>query len=94
MLEVGRGTQGLRTQVLLQPFAHGVADRSAGLAIDPLVAVADSAIHNEFLHLSNLEMRKTNSSGWKLFRPDGPIASRSSKKLHERSRRFHLTTLI
>ena len=48
MLEVGRGKQGVRTQVLLQPFAYGVADRSAGLAIELFAVVADSAIHNEF----------------------------------------------
>ena len=46
MLEVGREAHGFRTKVLLQPFAHGIADRSAGLAID-LFAVA-SAIHDGF----------------------------------------------
>ena len=36
---------GVGTQVLLQPFADGVADRHAGLVIDPFETVIDSAIH-------------------------------------------------
>jgi hypothetical protein len=48
MLEVGRQTRGLWLKVLLQPFAHGVADRSAGLVIDAFAVVVDSAIHGEF----------------------------------------------
>jgi hypothetical protein len=48
VFEVGRWTQGLRAKVPLQPFAHGVADRSAGLAIDLFAVVGDSAIHDEF----------------------------------------------
>ena len=44
-LEVGGVSQRLGTQGLLQPFAYGVADRSARLSID-LLAV--SAIHDEF----------------------------------------------
>jgi hypothetical protein len=48
VFEVGRWMQGIRTKVLLQPFAHGVADRSAGLAIDLFAVVSDSAIHAEF----------------------------------------------
>ena len=48
MLEM-RGQGGLfRAEVLLQPFAHGFANRSAGLAIDLFAVVADSAIHGEF----------------------------------------------
>src|SRR5882724_226196 len=49
MLEMGRQTRGVRTKVLPQPFAYGVADRSAGLAID-LFAV-DSAVHGRFCFL-------------------------------------------
>jgi hypothetical protein len=45
MLKVGRQTRGLGAKALLQPFSHGVADRSAGLAIDGLAVVGDSAIH-------------------------------------------------
>jgi hypothetical protein len=51
MLEMGRQTRGLRTKVLLQPFAHGVADRSAGLAIDLFAVVVDSAFHGRFRFL-------------------------------------------
>jgi hypothetical protein len=58
MIEVGRGTDGFRRQILLQPLAHGVANRSAGLAIDPFV-VGDSAVHNAFL-LSIHWMRRTS----------------------------------
>ena len=40
--------RGLGAKALLQPFAHGIADRSAGLAIDLFAVVVDSAIHGEF----------------------------------------------
>jgi hypothetical protein len=48
MLEMGRQARGLGVKALLQPFAHGVADRSAGLAIDLFAVVVDSAHHGEF----------------------------------------------
>jgi len=51
MLEMGRQTRGVRTKVLPQPFAHGVADRSAGLAIDWFAVVVDSAVHRRFRFL-------------------------------------------
>jgi hypothetical protein len=51
MLEMGRQTRGVRTKVLPQPFAHGVADRSAGLAIDLFAVVVDSAVHARFRFL-------------------------------------------
>ena len=51
MLEVGRGTQGLGTKVLLQPLAHGITDRSAGLAIDLFAVVVDPAVHGRFRFL-------------------------------------------
>jgi hypothetical protein len=41
MLEMGRQGRCLRAEVMLQPFADGVADRSAGAAID-LLAIHDS----------------------------------------------------
>jgi len=34
MLQVGRQTRIIRTQVLLQPYTYGVADRSTGPMID------------------------------------------------------------
>jgi hypothetical protein len=48
MLKVRRRTQEFGAKVLLQPFAYGIADRSAGLAIDPFAVVVDSAIHGGF----------------------------------------------
>jgi hypothetical protein len=45
MPEMGRGRA--ETQVLLQPLADGIADRSAGLAIDLFALVGDSAVHGE-----------------------------------------------
>jgi hypothetical protein len=51
MLKVGREGRGLRTQVPLQPLADGVADRSAGLAVDLFTVVVCSAIHEAALHL-------------------------------------------
>jgi len=54
MLEVGRKARGFRAKVLLQPFANGIADRSAGLAIDLVAVVGDSAIHDGFRFMSIL----------------------------------------
>jgi hypothetical protein len=48
MLEVGRKARRIGAQALLQPFAHGVTDRSARLVIDPFIAVGDSAVHGRF----------------------------------------------
>jgi hypothetical protein len=45
MLKVGRGRAG--AQILLQPLADGIADRSAGLAIDLFALVCDSAVHGK-----------------------------------------------
>jgi hypothetical protein len=52
MLEMGRQARGFRAKVLLQPFGHGVADRSAGLAIDQFAVVGNSAVHDEFRFLA------------------------------------------
>jgi hypothetical protein len=56
MLEMGRQARGVRAKVLLQPFAYGVADRSAGLAIDLFAVVVDSTVHGRFrfLVISNI----------------------------------------
>jgi hypothetical protein len=48
LFEVGGQVQGFGTQVLLQPLAHAIADRSAGLVIDLFALVGDSADHPEF----------------------------------------------
>jgi hypothetical protein len=48
VLEVGRQTRRVGTQVLLQPFAYGVADRSARLSIDLFEGAGDSAVHGDF----------------------------------------------
>src|ERR1700688_4108507 len=45
MLEMGRGAQGIGTQALLQPFAHGVANRPAGLAVDPFAVIGKLTVH-------------------------------------------------
>src|SRR3954465_9261204 len=44
---MGRQTRRLGTQALLQPFAHGITDQSAGRAIDLVAVVGDSA-HGAF----------------------------------------------
>jgi hypothetical protein len=46
--EVGRQLGIFRTKVLLQPFADGTADRSAGAAIDLFAAFVDSVGHRGF----------------------------------------------
>jgi hypothetical protein len=48
MFEMGRQRGVNRPQILLQPFTHGLADRSAGLAIDLFSDVGGSAVHDEF----------------------------------------------
>jgi len=45
MLQMGRQLGFYRAKVLLQPLAHGIANRSAGLAIE-LFAVVGSAVHD------------------------------------------------
>jgi hypothetical protein len=48
MLEMRRGRQRVWAQGLPQPFAYAITDRSAGLMIDLLAGVGDSAVHIEF----------------------------------------------
>jgi hypothetical protein len=75
MLEMGRQTRGVRTKVLLQPFAYGVADRSAGLAIDLFAVVVDSAVHGgfRFLAISN-EVMLDQVIGMEIVSRCSPIA--------------------
>jgi hypothetical protein len=47
MLEAGGKTRN-GPEALLQPFAHGIANRSTCLVIDFGELVCDSAIHHEF----------------------------------------------
>lgn len=47
LLEARRQAGKFGAQALLQPFAHGVADRPAGSVIDGFAAVSDSA-HDGF----------------------------------------------
>jgi hypothetical protein len=46
--QMGRQFGTLRAKVLLQPFADGTADRSAGGAIDLFAALVDSVGHHGF----------------------------------------------
>jgi hypothetical protein len=55
MLKVGRRTQGSGGLALLQPFADGIADRSAGPAIDLFAVVRDSAVHGRVPLLGHFE---------------------------------------
>jgi hypothetical protein len=56
IFQMGRQGGFDRTKVLLQPFAHGFANRSAGLAIDLVAGVGDSAIHGEFRFVAIIVM--------------------------------------
>jgi hypothetical protein len=47
-LELGCRTHEIRPQALLEPFAHGVTDRSARLAIDFLACMGFKAGHGRF----------------------------------------------
>jgi hypothetical protein len=46
MLQMGRQARSFGTQVLLQPFAYGITDRSTRLAIDLFAVLGDSAVHD------------------------------------------------
>jgi hypothetical protein len=46
--QMGRQFGILRAKVLLQPFADGTADRSAGSPIDLFAALVDSVLHRRF----------------------------------------------
>jgi hypothetical protein len=52
MLQVWRQARKIRMQVLLQPFAYGVADRSADLVIELFADVAGSTVHDGFRFVS------------------------------------------
>ena len=52
MLEIRRGTQRIGAKVPPQPFAYAITDRSAGLAINLLTLVGDSAVHIGFRFVS------------------------------------------
>jgi hypothetical protein len=54
VLQMRRERRSFRAKALLQPFADGIADRSAGLTINLFRLVGDSAIHPEFRLLSIL----------------------------------------
>jgi hypothetical protein len=74
MLKMGRKARGFRAKVLLQPLSHSVADRSAGLAIDRLDVVSDSAVHDEFRFLVICLIRLTHTKS--LRRNLFPLAGR------------------
>src|ERR1700736_130068 len=67
-LEIRRGTQRIGAKVPPQPFAHALTDRSAGLAINLLPLVGDSAVHIGF-RLVSIEgsTHRTKSSARELF---------------------------
>ena len=48
VLEVRGQARSFGAQALLQPFAHGVADRPAGLAVDRFAVVGGPAVHDGF----------------------------------------------
>src|ERR1700680_1645344 len=90
MLQVGRQTRTIRTQVLLQPFTYGVADRSTGPMIDLFAAVGDSALHDGSVPCPLMRSRRTKSPTGKLF----PLhADCLPLELELNETRFHLTVL-
>src|SRR5581483_9218357 len=48
LAQPGRQVGTLRPQILLQPFAHGIADRPAGLVVHLLAAIGFGANHGGF----------------------------------------------
>jgi hypothetical protein len=83
MLELGRQARGLGTKVLLQPFAYGIANRSARLAIDWFAVVGGSTIHDAFRFASVFSITSrwhwTKSLPSKLFPVAGRMGCISSK---------------
>ena len=74
MFEMRRQGGYFRAEVLLQPFAHGFANRSAGLAIDLFAGVGDSAIHGEFRFGVIVVMTLYQFIGLQMVARSGPIA--------------------
>jgi hypothetical protein len=64
VLQMGRQVRGLRSEALLQPFAHSVADRSASLAIDRFNVVGETAVHDEFRFLLFIPKTKSLRVDW------------------------------
>jgi hypothetical protein len=77
MLKVGRQARRVGTQILLQAFAYGVANRSAGLVIDLFAFVGDSALHGEFRFL--IQMTLDQVRGMEVVSRRQPIARSSGK---------------
>jgi hypothetical protein len=65
MRQVRRQSRFLRAEVLLQPFAHGIANRLAGLAVD-LFAVVAGGFHDR-VPLMSVVIWRNKSLGWKWF---------------------------
>jgi hypothetical protein len=67
VLEVGRQMRSLGAKVLLQPFADGIADRSAGLAIDLFAVIGASAVHGRVPHPWSFLVMLNKSRGPEMF---------------------------
>jgi hypothetical protein len=74
MLKMGRQMHGLGTKVLPQPFAYGIADRSARLAVDLFAVVGDWAIHDISASFSFNWMSQNQFSGMEIVSPRLRIA--------------------
>jgi hypothetical protein len=83
MLEMGWEARSFGTQALLQPFAHGVADRSAGLVIDLFAVIGDSAVHDGFRSVSN-EVTLNQVIGMEIVSRQRWVACLSSKNCMKR----------
>ncbi len=75
---VGGRVELLRAQALLQPLAHGIADRSAGLAVDWFAVVYDSAVHGGFRCNSMSDLMPNQVAAAKMVSRQGRIAWPSS----------------
>jgi hypothetical protein len=93
MLKVGRKRRRFGTQGLLQPFAYGVADRSACFAIDLFAVVGGQTIHDAFRLLSIPVQMLDKSPGWKLFPVFEATACFCGGNQMAAAIRFHLVEL-
>jgi hypothetical protein len=68
MSQMGRQFGGFGAKVVLQPFADGTADRSAGSPIDLFAALVDSVRHRRFRWFVTVDRHGIKSPKPKLFR--------------------------
>jgi hypothetical protein len=90
VLQLRRQARKIRTQVLPQPLAYGVADRSAGLVIELFPDVANSTVHEVFRSCPfQTRVLQDQVAGLEIVSRRRPIECISGKHGMKVARRFH-----